>query len=269
MNVATTALSLTLLLFWPGALHCQTASSDRLQVAPEPIQNANSIDAHASAEELEKRADQLRAAKEFVDALDFYRAALAKKPDSAELYNKRGICELLQQRYGKAGSDFARALRLDPRYAPAYNNLGVMEYATRKYGKAIKQYERAIRLEPSGAAYYSNLGAAYSAKKSWEKATKAYSQAVNLDPGVFDESNRSGITGQVTSPADRAHFSFVLAKLYARSGMNDRSLEYLRRALEEGYKGVNEVYSDADFSSLRKDPRFAQLMSARPMSIPE
>jgi tetratricopeptide (TPR) repeat protein len=240
-----------------------------LQVAPAPIQNTNSIDPNAPAEELEKRADRLRAEKEFADALDFYRAALAKKPESPVLYNKRGICELLQQRYRNAGSDFERALRIDPGYAPAYNNLGVMEYATRKYGKAIKQYEKAIRLEPSSASYYSNLGAAYFAKKSWEKATKAYSEAVNLNPEIFDESNHSGINGQVASPADRAHFSFVLAKLYARSGMNDRSLEYLRRAMEEGYKGVNEVYSDADFTSLRKDPRFAQLMSARPVSIPE
>src|SRR5215470_8991996 len=269
MKSLTTALSLTLMLFFPAALHSQSASSDRLQVAPAPIQNTNSIDSHASAEELEKRADQLRAEKEFADTLDFYGAALAKKPESAALYNKRGICELLQQRYHKAGSDFARALRIDPRLAPAYNNLGVMEYATRKYGKAIKQYEKAISLEPSGAPYYSNLGAAYFAKKSWEKATKAYSEAVNLNPEIFDESNHSGINGQVASPADRAHFSFVLAKLYARGGMNDRSLEYLRRAMEEGYKGVNEVYSDVDFSSLRKDPRFAQLMSAPRVSIPE
>jgi len=254
---------------FPAALHSQSAPSDRVQVAPAPIQNTNSIDPNASAEELEIRADRLRAAKEFADALDVYRAALAKKPESAMLYNKRGICELLEQRYRNAGSDFERALRIDRSYAPAYNNLGVTEYATRKYSKAIKQYEKAIRLEPSGASYYSNLGAAYFAKKSWEKATKAYSEAVNLNPDIFDESNRSGITGQVASPADRAHFSFVLAKLYARSGRNDRSLEYLRRAMEEGYKGVNEVYSDSDFSSLRKDPRFAQLMSARPMSIPE
>jgi tetratricopeptide (TPR) repeat protein len=269
MTLATSAFSLALLMYFPALLHSQAASFDRLQVAPAPIQNTNSIDPNAPAEELEMRADQLRAQKEFADALDFYRAALAKKPENALLYNKRGICELLEQRYRNARSDFERALRIDPRYAPAYNNLGVMEYATRKYSKAIKQYEKAIRLEPSGAAYYSNLGAAYFAKKSWEKATKAYSEAVNLDPDIFDQSNRSGITGQVASPSDRAHFSFVLAKLYARSGMNDRSLEYLRRAMEEGYKGVNEVYSDVDFTALRKDPRFAQLMSARPVTIPE
>ena len=269
MRLVPAAVSLTLLVGFPAALQSQSAPFDRLQVAPAPIQNTNSIDPNASAQELEKRADQLRAEKEFADALDFYRAALTKKPESAVLYNKRGICELLEQRYRSARSDFERALRIDPRYAPAYNNLGVTEYATRKYGRAIKQYEKAITLEPSGASYHSNLGAAYFAKKSWEKATKAYSEAVNLDPEIFDESNHSGINGQVASPADRAHFSFVLAKLYARDGMNDRSLDYLRRAMEEGYKGVNEVYSNADFSSLRKDPRFAQLMSARPLSIPE
>jgi hypothetical protein len=78
-----------------------------------------------------------------------------------------------------------------------------------------------------------------------------------------------GIIGQVSSPEDRAHFAYVLAKLYARNGLPDRSLEYLRRAMEEGYKGINQVYKDVEFAALRKDPRFAQLMEVRPASIPE
>ncbi len=51
--------------------------------------------------------------------------------------------------------------------------------------------------------------------------------------------------------------------------MSERSLHYLRKAMEDGYKDIKNVYKDAEFSDLRKDPRFAELMAARPVPIPE
>jgi tetratricopeptide (TPR) repeat protein len=259
---------LALALLWPFPAHSQSAS-ERLQTGAPVAHRTGRIDTNATAAELENHADELRAAKEYFDAEDYYRAALAKNPKSAVLYNKMGINELISVRLRTAKSDFDHAIKLDRDYAPAYNNLGVVEYASRKYGRAIKEYEKAISLQPNDASYYSNLGTAYFSKKQWEKATQAYSRAVTLDPNVFDTGSRSGIAGQIASPQDRAHFSYELAKLYANKGMADRSLECLRRALEEGYKHVEDVYSDAAFSQLRKDPRFRQLMSSRPLAIPE
>ena len=72
---------------------------------------------------------------------------------------------------------------------------------------------------------------------------------------------------QTSSPEDRAAFSFMVAKMYAQAGDFDRSLEYLRKAMEEGYKGIDKVYTDSEFASLRTDPRFADLMAQKPASI--
>jgi tetratricopeptide (TPR) repeat protein len=227
---------------------------------------ADRITANMSPSDLENRADQLRAAKEYVDAYEFYRAALAKNPQSAVLYNKLGINELMSLHLREAKSDFEHAIHLNRHFGSAYNNLGVLEYALKKYRAAIKDYDKAIRLD-GNATYYSNLGAAYFSKKNFPKATEAYSKAVEIDPNVFDNSNRTGITGQIASPEDRAHFSYVLAELYAKQGYADRSLECLRRALEEGYKQADDAYSDVAFTQLRKDPRFAALMSKRPPAI--
>ncbi|HEX5316754.1 MAG TPA: tetratricopeptide repeat protein, partial [Candidatus Kapabacteria bacterium] len=199
----------------------------------------------------------------------YYREAIAKNPNSAVLYNKLGINELLSQRLEEARKDFQRSLKLDPHYADAYNNLGVLEYVNCRYGKAVKQYQKAITNSPDDASYYSNLGTAYFSKKDWEKSTKAYSHAVGLDPDVFEKTSQSGIAGQISSPTDRAHFSYVLAKLYAKNGFTDRSLECLRRAMEGGYKDMGEVYKDEEFAQLRKDPRFTQLMASHPVAISE
>jgi hypothetical protein len=49
--------------------------------------------------------------------------------------------------------------------------------------------------------------------------------------------------------------------LYAKMGLSDQSLEYLRKAMEAGYKDLKNVYKDAEFAQLRKSPSFTELMA--------
>jgi len=60
-----------------------------------------------------------------------------------------------------------------------------------------------------------------------------------------------------------------VAKLYAKMGFSDRSLEYLRKAMEEGYKDLKNVYKDTEFAGLRKDKRFTDLMAAKAPALPD
>jgi uncharacterized protein HemY len=243
--------------------------SELVQVQPPPPRRAVPPMPDASAQELEKQGDELRATKYYLDAIDYYDGALRKNPDDATLFNKRGITELLLQRYKPAQKDFEQAIKRKRDYPDAYNNLGVIFYINKKYGKAIKEYEKAINLNDQAASYFSNLGAAYFSKKDFEKAVTAYNQAIQLDPEVFERVSHSGVSAQMSKPEDRAHYDYVLARLYAKMGATDRSLQYLRRAMEEGYKDINNVYKDAEFAELRKDPRFTALMAAKPPAIPE
>jgi len=252
-----------------AVVHAQSSNPELVQISPPTIRRAEPPAAGATAEELEKRGDELRVEKDYLDALDYYRAALAKRPNNAGTYNKAGIAELLMQRYKEAGKDFEHAIHIDHQYADAINNLGVIDYEGKKYGKAIKQYEKAIRLRPDSASFYSNLGAAYFGKKEFEKATEIYSKAIELDPDILERTSHNGVSAQLPSPEDRARYDYIIAKLCAKTGDRDRSLQYLRRAMEEGYKGINDVYKDPEFAGLRSDTRFTELMAARPPAIPE
>lgn len=241
----------------------------QLEVAPPPIRVVEPPPKDWSSQQLEERADTLRAEKLYLDALDYYKAAeKSRKPHSAALFNKIGITELQMQRFHDADKDFHRALKADKKYADGYNNLGVIYYLQKKYGKAVKQYRNAIKLYDQSASYHSNLAAAYFSQKKFEVAMTEYARALQLDPDIFERTSQTGVAAQMSSPEDRAHYDYMVAKMYAQMGVAERSLLYLRKAMEEGYKGIDDVYKDSEFAGIRKDPRFLELMKARPPAIP-
>jgi tetratricopeptide (TPR) repeat protein len=148
------------------------------------------------------------------------------------------------------------------------NNLGVIYYQQEDYRKAINQYKKALAIRPT-ASFHSNLGSVYFAQKKFDDATKEFLEALRLDPDVFERSSATGILGRVSTPADRAKYAIMLAKLYAQLGDVDHALVQIRTALENGYKELEPLYQDEEFSSVRKDPRFAELMQNKPAALPE
>jgi tetratricopeptide (TPR) repeat protein len=250
--------------------NAQVAHSESVQVKPPLLRMVDPPAADATPKDLEERADQLRMSKLYLDAMDYYRAALAKEPKStATLLNKIGICELMMQRYHEAQKTFDLTIKADRKFADAYNNLGVVLYEELRYGAAVKQYRKAIAIDDTSASFYSNLGAALFAKRDFEPAVVAYQRAVEIDPDVFERTSRGGVQAQLPSPGDRARYDYTVAKLYAKMGLSDRSLEYLRKAMEEGYKDFKNVYKDVEFAELRKDKRFVELVSAKVPALPE
>lgn len=261
--------ALLLFLLSGLSLQAEPAQSEQLQVGLPQMRIAEPPDIASTVEALEQRGDDLRGGKFYLDAIDYYRAALKKDQSNARILNKVGIALLQMHRFDEAKKEFDRSIKKDRRYANAYNNLGVIYYHDKKYSKAIDLYQKAIKLNTDSASFYSNMGTAYFAKKQFENAMTAYGQALQIDPEVFDRVSKNGVAGYISSPDDRARWDYALAKLFAKTGNTDRCLEALRRAMEDGYKNINEVYKDSEFAGLRKDPRFTELMASRPPGIPE
>ena len=222
-----------------------------LQPLPPPAQ--------ASAEDLEKAGDELRSKKAYSDAIEYYRAAM-KKADSAELHNKAGIARLQLLQLKSAEKEFNRAIKLKHGYAEAINNLGVVFYMNKKYDKAIKEYEKALKLSETSASFHSNLGMAYFEKKAFDRASAEFMRALELDPQIFERQSLGGIAARMASPEDRARYAYTLARIFAGRGLYEASLQYLKKAVEEGYAHINDAYKDEAFAGLRKDPRFAAVM---------
>jgi len=184
-----------------------------------------------------------------------------RKADSAELHNKAGIAYLQLLQLKVAEKEFNHAIKMNHDYAEAVNNLGVIFYMRKKYDKSIKEYEKALKLNDGAASFHSNLGMAYFEKKEFERASAELMRALDLDPQIFERQALGGIAARMASPEDRARYAYTLARIYARQGIYDRSLEYLKKAVEEGYTHISDVYTDETFAGLRKDPRFAAVMA--------
>lgn len=215
----------------------------------------------ASAAELESQGDALRRQKGYEEAGQFYEAAIAKNSRRAALLNKLGIVDLQLHQLGAARRHLEQAIKLDSQYAEAHNNLGVAFYLDHNYKKAIREFEKALKLDETSASFHSNLGNAWFSRKNADKAMAEYRRAIELDPDVLVRSATGGMSAQVLSPEDRGYYSFLLAKMYAKSGDVERCLECLRKAKEAGFKRLGDVYKDADFVLVRTDSRFAELFA--------
>jgi tetratricopeptide (TPR) repeat protein len=252
MRFRVTLLAVICVLFlFCGAANAQAdkpSTGDRV-VLPPP--------AGASAVQLETTGDELRVQKDYEHAITYFEAAIRQDPKNAILYNKKGIAEMQLQNTAEAKKDFKKAFKLNPQYAEAANNLGAALYMERSYKKAIREYDKAIALKPSAASFHANLGTAWFARNKVEEAMKHYTEALKLDPEVLLRSSQSGVAAQISSPEDRAQYQFVLAKLFAKAGDVDHSIECLKRAKEAGYKQIDKVYKDPEFAAVRLDPRFS------------
>lgn len=251
------------------AAQAQVSHPEQVQIAPPLIRAIDPPAPDATAAALEQQGDALHAAKLYLDALDYYRAALLKSPNNAGVLNKMCRSELLMNRWKDARKTCERAIKANRTFAEAYGNLAVAYYGTRKYGAAVKQCNKAIAIDDTSAAFFNNLGAAYFAEKKFEPAVAAYQHALQLDPEVFERSSRAGIEAQLAGPEDRARFDYTVAKLYAKMGFSDQSLEYLKKAMEDGYKDMKNVYKDEEFATVRKNPRFVEIMASKTAVIPD
>ncbi len=204
----------------------------------------------------EARGDIFMARKMYREAADVYRQPL----ENPILANKIGIAFHQMTALSEAKRQYERAVRLKPDYSEAINNLGTIYYAQKNYRKAITHYKRALKVNPNSASIYSNLGTAYFARKKYDEAFDAYQKALSIDPEVFEHRSTQGVLLQERNVTERAKFHYYLAKTYAKSGNVERALNYMRKAIEEGFKERNKFLEDPEFALLQSNPEFQMLL---------
>ena len=212
----------------------------------------------------EQMADLYMARKEYREASQIFKRLADQNPQNPVYLNKLGIALHQQSALGLAMKCYERAVKADPNYADAQNNIGTIWYQRKKYGKAIRAYRKAIAIRDDMPVLYSNLAYAYFGDRKYEEAIVAFRQALAIDPQFFERANsKTGSILQDRSVGDRGKFYFLLAKSYAEAGNLERCLIYLRKAKDEGYKGMNSIKTDPSFAAVLKDPAIQEVLAPK------
>lgn len=224
----------------------QTAAPDKPVVTPE------------------LRGDIFMAKKQYREAIEAFHQG---SPNDPVLFNKSGIAyhQLLQ--LDNALKSYQRAVHLKKDYVEAINNIGTVYYARKNFRRSISYYKRAIQIAPQAtktASIYSNLGTAYFARKQYKEATDAFQTAMTLDPEVFEHRSSFGVLLEERNVEERAKYHYYVAKMYAKNGRTELALQYLRKALEEGFKDKKQIEKDPEFASMRDMKEFKELMALEP-----
>jgi tetratricopeptide (TPR) repeat protein len=210
--------------------------------------------------DLEKAGDLARTQKDYDLAIQYFQTAVRKDRKNAVLYNKLGLAQLKKEDLKAARISFEKATKANSKYVEAVNNIGAVEYMKKNYGGAAKYFKKAVALEESRATFHVNLGAAWFSQKKMDRAMAEYTRAMELDPQVFRQESRTGIAAQISSPEERAQYAYMLAKAYAKRGDVEGCLQCLRKAKEDGYRNLANVYRDEEFSRMRDNPKLQEVV---------
>jgi len=216
--------------------------------------------ATASAESLEEQADILRARRFPEDAMDYYNYAMARGGNPPALLNKLGLAELEMHHIQLGRLYFQRVVKMDKNNAEAWNNLGASEYMDGRTGAAVSAYKKAIKLSRKSAVFHANLADAYFEEHNYGGSRHEIATALELDPHVFENEGNGGVAAHVLSAADQARFAFEMAKMYARTNMEDAMLRSLDKAATAGMDIRKEMERDEALARYSPDPRVMEIV---------
>jgi tetratricopeptide (TPR) repeat protein len=158
------------------------------------------------------------------EAVRYYTAALALRPDNAGILVNRARALERAGETDAAIADYAQAIFLAPAYPTAHFDLGVMLHRQGKLDEAVKCYNKAIALDHNFANPYINLGNALAEKGDFKEAIRCYRRAIGLTP-------------------DSALAHNNLGRALLRQGESEAAIAELREAIR-----LKEDFADAHYN---------------------
>jgi len=150
------------------------------------------------------------------EAIRYYTAALALRPDSAGIYVNRGRALRNVRETDAAIADFRAAIRLQRSYATAHRNLGIALEDKRDLDEAIAAYREAIRVKKDFADAHISLGKALRAKHQLNQAIAAFREAIRIKKDMPEGYNNLGIVLHEEGRLDEAIAAFREAIRFKR-----------------------------------------------------
>lgn len=115
-------------------------------------------------------------------------------------------------------------------------------FQAQKWAEAAKAYEALTKTDPANGRAWYRLGSARFSLGEYESAAAAFQKAVEI--------------GKRPEPM------YGLASAYARLNDKEKAFAWLNKALDAHLSQPERIGTDANFASLRDDPRFKEILAA-------
>lgn len=258
--------------YWP---YCLGVIHERTKSYKKAIDYyTNSIEKDLSPVTAERIANCYSEMGNFTSALEHINHAIAL--DSTDYDYVMAKADLLYE----SGDTKNAILELDkyvnryPEYAFGYYRRGWYKDNSEDIDGAIEDYSMTIVLDPSYA--YSYLGRAdmYAQKKDAESATADYQKVIELDTipnngscaqyaywGLGQKEKAIEFMNKViANDSEDAGNYYDAACLHSRMGETDAAIDFLKTALEKGYRRFAHLEMDDDLDAIRDLPKFKELI---------
>jgi Flp pilus assembly protein TadD/mono/diheme cytochrome c family protein len=143
------------------------------------------------------------------EAAQYYRAALAGRPDHAAARNGLGAALIALGRPADAAEELSHVARRSPDYLPARYNLGNALLASGRPDDAIPHFEFVLARTPGDAAALSDMGSALAMTGKLDDAARAFRRSLALDPANARAHYNLGLLAARAGrfPEAEAHFA--------------------------------------------------------------
>jgi len=192
-------------------------------------------------------------------AIEAYKKAT---PATATVWNKMGIAYQLMLDLNDAMHCYKTSLKLEPKNPNVLNNLGTTYDAMKDFHQAEKMYRKALKINPESALIRKNLGTNLLSQHKYQKGWQEYQVAIKIDPTILQTTSRPRIQNPA-SLSDRGAMNYYMAKGCVKAGMPEQAVEYLRRALNQGFISPQKIIADSEFAALHGLPAFEELLSSQ------
>ena len=218
----------------------------------------------------------------YPEAAEMFKKVVELAPDNYSGYSNLGAIYLLQGHYEDAISHLKRSIELRPS-ANAYSNLGTAYFALRQFSKAADSYQQGVKLDDRNWINWGNLGdALYWSPGRRAEATTPYRTAISLARAKLEVNSRDGdgwafVASYYAMLGDRPQaqeslqraisvtpadpdVAFRAAIVYLHAGDTERCLEWLKKAVDEGFSRPS-IRDLPDFDPLRGNATFRALVA--------
>jgi tetratricopeptide (TPR) repeat protein len=200
------------------------------------------------------------------EALGYYRAAVALRPDSPGVHVNLGAALRAKGRLNEAIAEYREAVRLKKGYATAHSNLGNALKEKDQLDEAIKECREAIRLNKDFADAHFHLALALEQKGQLDDALDECREAVRLEKDNAEIhfglghvlENKAQLDDAIAEYRQAIHLKKDFAKahnnlayVFQKKGLYDEAIDECRKAIHF-QKDLPQAHSILGFCLYRK-----------------